>query len=96
MSEQLKFEMRVVELFRFGDGRTVFAGPITSDAGIIGRCDCRLVVGGVERATIQIEGEMIPNGSHPEGHRSVSTRQQVPLERDTVRDVECFLESIYD
>jgi hypothetical protein len=53
-----------------------------------------LLVDGVERATIQLEGEMVPNGRHPKGHRSVSTRQPVPLDRQTVLSSECSLRGL--
>lgn len=94
MAKNSRFEMQIVDLFQFRDGRAVFVGRISSSAPVIGACTCRLLVDGVERATIHVEGEMIPNGTHPEGHRSVSTTEPVPLDRQTVLSSKCSLESM--
>jgi hypothetical protein len=96
MNNTLEFEMRIVDLFKFSDGRTVFVGPITGSINFVRSCNCQLIVDGTAQGTIQIESEMIPDGQHPEGHRSLSTREPVPLVRETVLASECLLRSAVD
>ena len=74
MSAMTPFEMKIIELFRFADGRTVLVGPIQGNVKLIRPCRCELLIDGVPRSVIQIEGEMIPDRTSPEGYRSVSTR----------------------
>src|SRR5207302_764843 len=92
MNAMTPFEMKIIELFRFADGRTVFVGPIQGNVQFIRPCRCELLVDGVPRSVIQIEGEMIPNRT-PEGYRSVSTRDTVCLERQLLSTSECHLRS---
>ena len=63
------FEMKIIDLFRFADGRTVFVGPIKGDVKFVRPCRCELLVNGVPTCAIQIEGEMIPDRTSPEGYR---------------------------
>lgn len=70
-------ELSVVEIFRFEDGRTVFVGPLHEGVPYIPACLAELLVNDRVVATLRIEGEMMPNGRHPEGHRSVSTADAV-------------------
>ncbi len=94
MASSLSFEMRIADIFRFADGRTVFIGPIDSESKFVGPCLCELVVDGVHRSTIRLEGEMVPSGQHPEGFRSVCTQQPVVLNRETVLSSACSLRAI--
>ena len=93
MSAMTPFEMKITDLFRFADGRTVFVGPIEGDVKFVPPCRCELLVDGVPTCAIQIEGEMIPNRTSPEGYRSISTRDAVCLERQLLSTSECHLRS---
>jgi len=53
--------MEVRETFFFKDGTTVFTGPVQTEMKFIGPCDCEIVLGGEVRATVRIDGEMIPS-----------------------------------
>lgn len=93
MNGMTPFEMKIIELFRFVDGRTVFVGSIEGDVKFIPPCRCELLVDGVPTAALQIEGEMIPDRTSPAGYRSVSTRDAVCLERQLLSTSECRLRS---
>ena len=91
MTTQTVFEMRIVDMFRFADGRTVFVGSVTDGPPFIRPCRCSLVVDGTQRAVIGLEGEMVPDRRHPEGYRSVSTRDETNLSEAEVKAGNCRL-----
>jgi hypothetical protein len=66
-------QLDVVEIFRFADGKTVFVGPLHGDAKYVPPCNAELVVNGHTVGVVHLEGEMMPNGRHPKGYRSLST-----------------------
>ena len=70
-------ELRVSEVFRFEDGRTVFAGRLLGDEIYIPPCRAELLVNGNVVAVLHVEGEMLPNGDHGAGWRSVSTTEAI-------------------
>lgn len=79
------FTMRVEDVFRLGDGRTVFVGGVDGERTFIGPCVCRLFVDETMIAEYQIEGEMLVErreGSQP--WRSLSTTAEVELDRAQV------------
>ena len=95
MKTATSFEMTIVDLFRFSDGRTVFVGRIDGEAKFIRPCRCELRVDGVLRSVIQLEGEMMPDRNSPEGYRSVSTRDSVSLDRQLLSTSKCHLKSVF-
>ena|SRR5271166_5750510 len=94
MSTVTPFEMKIVDIFEFSDGRTVIVGPIEGEVRFIRPCMGELMVNGVAQSIIQVEGEMIPNRVSPEGYRSVSTREAVPLDRQWLSTAECLLRPV--
>ena len=76
------FQMDVEETFFFQDGTIVFAGPIQSEVEFIRACDCEIVQNGKVKASLRIDGEMLPmrkrNASAP-SNRAVSTRERLDL-----------------
>ena len=70
--------MKVVDVFRFQSGRTVFVGE-TAEPEFIGPCLCELVVDGVRTATFRLEGEMF-HPSATSGLRSITTAEQIDIE----------------
>ncbi|MEA1950932.1 MAG: hypothetical protein U9N87_06075 [Planctomycetota bacterium] len=91
MNTVTTFEMKIVEMFRFSDGRTVFVGPIETNASFLGACRCELVVDGVSTSIINIEGEMMPDHQHEKGYRSLSSLDAVDLESDAIQKSDCRL-----
>lgn len=94
MTTQTVFDMRIVDMFRFGDGRTVLIGSVTGGPPFIVPCRCCLLVDDTQRAVIWLEGEMFPDRRHPEGYRSVSTRDEVNLEQAEVKAGICRLRQV--
>lgn len=85
------FEMIVKDFFKFKDGRTVFVGPIKGSEKFISPCKCDLWVQGVKYETINIEGEMIPEGKRYKEYRVVSTKDGIDLEDVRMNKLECRL-----
>lgn len=84
-------ELKVLDVFRFQDGRTVFVGPVQSETKYISRSQADLVVDGHVVAIVELEGEMIPNGRHPLGYRSVSTIDAVDFQSISPTEAEVSL-----
>jgi hypothetical protein len=79
----MSFEMRVVDAFRFQDGRTVLVGPVVGDENMIGPGRCELIAGNTRQAIVSVEGEMIPSGMNVRrDYRAVSTRETLQLDPD--------------
>lgn len=72
------FTMTVEDTFHLEDGRTVFVGPVETEAKAIPPCDCEIVVGSEIKTSLRIEGEEIPKGNKTPD-RSVSTSERINL-----------------
>jgi hypothetical protein len=73
--------MEVKDSFFFKDGSTVFVGPIRTEAKFIGPCECEILQTNEVRASLNIDGEMVPCASEKKSmHRSISTRQRIDLD----------------
>lgn len=94
MNPSVCFEMMIAELFRLSDGRTVFVGHVEGETKFIRPCQCELLMDGVRKALVAVEGEMIPEGRHPAGFRSVATRDAIALDTQQVATSDCRLKSI--
>jgi len=77
--KRCEFEMMVNDVFAFEDGRTVFAGEVTSGPNYIRSCDCELLIAGAPVARFTIEDEMIPSHKAQKNLRSVSTVEKVDV-----------------
>lgn len=55
----MAFEMKIANIFRLSDGRTILAGLITDHDTLIGGCRCALTSGTELRQLINCEGEQI-------------------------------------
>jgi hypothetical protein len=75
-------EMEVKDVFAFEDGTVVFTGPIETHANFIGACKCEIVQDGEVKASLQIDGEMIPSTPLEKrtSHRAISTREVINLD----------------
>ena len=87
------FEMKIVDVFHFSDGRTVFVGHISGKPKYIRPCKCDLLIDGVPKAQFQIEGEMISDSQSAQGFRSISTCAAVPLDKNATARSTCVLRS---
>lgn len=78
-TKRCEFEMAVKDVFAFEDGRTVFAGEVTSGPNYIRSCDCELLIAGAPVAKFKIEDEMMPLHKAQKNLRSVSTIESVDV-----------------
>ena len=70
--------MTVVDTFHLEDGRTVFVGPIETEAKAIPPCDCEIFLGSEVKASLRIDGEEIVKGRKT-ANRAVSSSQRINL-----------------
>jgi hypothetical protein len=89
----MKFNMKIIAVFHFSTGGTVFAGPIDGTYDRSELRKVRLMVNGESSQAIEINGEFLMNARHPEGHRAIFTNQYVDLTTDFVNKNECSLET---
>ncbi len=94
MSKQENFMLSVKDIFRFKNGQTVLAGPIGAGQNYIGPQTCELLVDGVRRQILRIEGEMIPNVPGRKNYRSLSLKEPVRLDANELRVHNVVLQSI--
>lgn len=90
-----RFHMRITDLFRFQDGRTVLTGFIEEGSEAVlmpGSCD--IVVDGDRVATVSIQPEIPVSRSspHESEERSVATRDDTTLSLDIIAKHDCRLE----
>jgi hypothetical protein len=78
------FEMLVLDVFWFSDGRTVFMGQVTTGPERITRSLCRLISDGVVLGEFEIEGEMMPKRTRAGAERSVSVAARVDVDRELI------------
>jgi hypothetical protein len=71
--------MTVTDVFVFEDGRTVFAGEVTTGPNYIPPSDCELLVADAPAARFKIEGEMMPLNKTQKNLRSISTVEKVDV-----------------
>ena len=88
------FQMKIVQIFKFGPGRTVFVGSVEGHDSRIGSSTWELLVNGVRHQILAIEGEMIPEPRHELGYRSISSRNKINLENRDVENRECIVRGI--
>ncbi len=73
-----RFVMKVVDTFHFEDGRTVFVGPIETEANLIRPCDCEVLVADEVQTSLRIDGEDILKDKKTL-NRAISTSQRINL-----------------
>jgi hypothetical protein len=93
-----RFHMKVSDLFRLQDGRTVLTGQVEEGIDALlqpGPCD--VLVDGSRVTTIEIHPEMVhSHATIPEGvaDRAISTRDDTRLTQELVRTKDCRLEGM--
>jgi len=88
MKQDKTFRMRVSDVFRLSMGRTVFTGVIDGDLDLIKSCKCDLLIDGIKRETIDIEGEMITENRLKTDKRSLATTDNVVLDEEEKKHCE--------
>lgn len=71
------FTVHVKEIFRFGDGSTVFVGEVLDGGKVITPCRVTVLVDGAPIASLELEGERMPGPKLPPGYRIVYTRKPI-------------------
>jgi len=86
-----KFRMKIAQVFRLGGGRTVLVGPVEGPESLVHSCTCELLVNGVRRQVLRIEGEMMSGPRHELGYRVVSSKDKVNMDPQEAETQECLL-----
>lgn len=84
-------ELKVIDVFAFADGRTVFSGKLQSDADYIRSCDAEVIIDGQSVGVIRIEDEMLPLNSSSKSIRSVATLDNINVDVVRLRKANCVL-----
>ena len=93
MTADQKFELQVKDVFHFQDGQTVLIGPVRVGPNYFKSQACELLVDGVRRQLLRIEGEMVAGPQQEQGYRSVSTKDMVKLATSEPHEHVCTLRS---
>ena len=80
----MALEFIVGDVFRFEDGRTVFTGRLVSEFPYLKPCRADLLVDDVLICSVFLEEEMMPLHRKDRLMRSVSTRDEVPIDLKSV------------
>jgi hypothetical protein len=83
--------MKILDIFHFQSGQTVFAGSVTGTENLIKNSKVGIIVDGRVHQIIELEGEFLMDVRHPSGHRAISTIDKVDLTSEFVRKHECRL-----
>ncbi|HZD69321.1 MAG TPA: hypothetical protein VFA45_10535 [Actinomycetes bacterium] len=83
--------MKIVEMFRFEDGRTVIVGHVRGGPPFIRQRPCELVIDGRVVQRLTLEGEMLPEKRISDDRRSVATFDDVQLTGEDLRSHDCSL-----
>lgn len=79
MVKAMKFEMKVMNVFRLSNGRTVLAGLIDGHPELIRSCTCELQLDGGVHQRFECEGEQIVKKHSENDLRAVATVADVSL-----------------
>lgn len=75
----MKFEMKVMNVFRLSSGRTVLAGLVDGHPGLIQSCMCELQVDGRFHQRFECEGEQIVKKHTANDLRAIATNADISL-----------------
>jgi hypothetical protein len=92
----MSFEMKIFDVFHLQSGQIVFAGSIVGKHRLLKDCKADLFINNQVYQTIKIDGEFIMDVQHPLGHRAISTKDQVDITSDFVKEHDCKLREIAD
>jgi hypothetical protein len=86
--------MEIFEIFHFQNGWVIFGGKLSKEIPLITnkrKYIANLIVDGtIYQQNIPITGEMM-GGRHPDGHRAITTTEEVKISREFVKDHHCQL-----
>ena len=86
--------MEIFDIFHFQNGWVVFAGKLSKEIPVITnkrKYVANLIVDGtIYQKNIQITGEMM-SGRHPDGHRGITTTEEVKINSEFVKNHHCQL-----
>ncbi|QDH70168.1 hypothetical protein [Marilutibacter alkalisoli] len=75
----MKFEMKILNVFRLSNGRTVLGGLVANHPQLIKACDCELISEEGVRQRISLEGEQIVKKISTNDLRALATVENVML-----------------
>lgn len=96
MEAKAPFSIRIVDIFHFEDGVTLFVGEIDTTVPITFPIQVSLLVDGQIYQHILLQGQWMPGDRLPENYVVVYTDASVALDRQMLQDRECLLVSEID
>ncbi len=88
------FEIKIFEIFHLKSNQTIFAGSVLGHDNRFKKCKAQLFIDDESNNLVEIEGELIMDRKHPQGHRAISTRDKVDLTSEFVKMHNCRLKQI--
>jgi hypothetical protein len=86
--------MEIFDIFHLQNGWVVFAGKLPEEIDLTTsrrKYTANLIVDGtIYQQNIQITGEMM-GGMHPDGHRGITTKEEVKINSEFVKNHHCQL-----
>jgi hypothetical protein len=80
--DSMRFEMRIMNVFRLSNGRTVFGGLVSGHPELVRACKCELQFEGECRQKLECEGEQIALKHSQNDLRAIGTVEHVSLTPD--------------
>jgi len=82
----MAFEMRINDVFRLSNGRTVFSGKVVGYDELVGSCKCLLLKGDERKQEFLLEGEMIIKKTDKNNlYRALATTESVELSAENAK-----------
>jgi hypothetical protein len=80
----MPLELRVRDVFRFSDGRSVFVGPIQAGPPVVRAAVCDVVVDGEVTGHVEVSEEL-PTRREPSTDRSLGTYSDAAVTPERIR-----------
>ncbi|WP_316369663.1 hypothetical protein [Candidatus Thiodiazotropha sp. CDECU1] len=91
----MQFEMQILNIFNFADGRTILGGRIDGEQNLIKQCKCEIRRGGNIRQVIKVEREEIVKKTDPTNDlRALETLDEVDLSKEDAQSGDWKLISV--
>jgi len=96
MEAKIPFSIRIVDIFHFKGGVTLFVGELDRNVPISFPRQVSLLVDGQIYQNIRLQGQRMPGNHLPANYVAVYTNASVDLDKQLLQDRECLLVSEID
>lgn len=90
----IRFDMKVYDIFHLESGYTVFAGSVDTTQSPVKEIHAELIVDGHRIRRFDIQGEFLMDRKHPKGYRAISTLESIDIDSDFVKTHDVSIRAI--